>query len=301
MPIEGRRQQVLDITKTDAFAHVLNQVDRVLKSCNIVYIKWDHNRQLSDPISSGHPAVHNQTIAIYKLFEELKKLNPGLEIESCASGGGRIDLGMVEHVDRFWTSDQNDALERQSIQLWTAMAIPPEMLGTHVGPTVSMQTGRHNEISFRVINALFGHAGIEWDITKATEDEIGTLKEFAKFYKENRNVLHTGKLVRSDEVQGRAQLYGTVAQDKSQAIFSYMQLQTVDNFQPTVAKFPGLDENSDYRLEVVTALSSKEFEQRRAPSWWPSVQLRADALAEMGVEMPILRPEQGLLIKLTKI
>ena len=135
IPVEGRWQQVIDLTNPAAYSHVLEQVDAVLKSCKISYIKWDHNRWLTDPISGGLAVVRKQTQAIYNLFDELKKRNPGLEIESCSSGGGRIDLGMIDHADRFWTSDQNDPLERQYIQRWTAMVIPPEMLGTHVGPT----------------------------------------------------------------------------------------------------------------------------------------------------------------------
>ena len=182
MPVFGRNQQVLDLTKAGAFTHVLEQVDAVLKSCKISYIKWDHNRSISDPISDGRPAVHNQTKALYRLFDELKKRNPGLEIESCSSGGGRIDLGMVEHADRFWTSDQNDPLERQTIQRWTGMVIPPELLGTHVGPTHGHQTHRTTDISFRVLNALFGHAGIEWNILEATDHELKVLKDFANFY-----------------------------------------------------------------------------------------------------------------------
>ena len=209
-----------------------SDLDAVLTENNIAYIKWDHNRHLTDPISDGRPVVHKQTEAIYRLFDELKRRHPGLEIESCSSGGGRIDLGMIDHADRFWTSDQNDALERQQIQRWTGLVIPPEYLGTHIGPTVSHQTHRTHSISFRALNALFGHAGIEWNIAEASDHEIQVLKEFVAFYKKNRELLHSGSAVRSDDIDGDAYLYGTVAQDKSQAIFTYMQLRTLDTRGP---------------------------------------------------------------------
>ena len=294
MPVFGRTQQVLDLTKPDAFAHVLNQVDAVLKSCKISYIKWDHNRSLTDPISDGRPAVHNQTIAIYNLFDELKRRNPGLEIESCASGGGRIDLGMIEHADRFWTSDQNDPLERQTIQRWTAMVIPPELLGTHVGPTHGHQTHRTADISFRVLNALFGHAGIEWNILEATDHETEVLKSYIKFYKEHRNLIHSANIVRADV--GNAYLYGSIAQDKSEAIFTYMQLETADGFLPGVAQLNGLDPNRNYKVQVVTNLSATDFQQKSTPGWWPEFTARGDLLAKVGLELPGLRPEQGLLL-----
>jgi alpha-galactosidase len=298
IPVEGRWQQVLDITKEGAYNHVLNQVDAVLTENNIAYIKWDHNRHLSDPISDGRPVVRKQTEAIYRLFDELKRRHPGLEIESCASGGGRVDLGMIEHADRFWTSDQNDPLERQQIQRWSAMVIPPEFLGTHVGPTVGHQMHRTHDISFRAINALFGHSGIEWNVTEASDHEIAVLKSYIAFYKAHRNLIHSGAVVRSDVIQGNAQMYGTVSLDKKEAIFSYMQLTSLDNFGPLVATFDGLDEKTKYQVSVNEELSAPEFLQKVHPGWWPSVVLTGDQLANIGLQLPVLKPESGLLFEI---
>ena len=295
LPIEGRWQQVLDLTKEGAYNHVLNQVDAVLSEYNIAYIKWDHNRHLTDPISDGRPVVRKQTQAIYRLFDELKKRHPGLEIESCSSGGGRIDLGMIEHADRFWTSDQNDPLERQQIQRWTGLVIPPEFLGTHVGPTVGHQMHRTHSISFRALNALFGHAGIEWDISEADAKETQTLKAYISFYKKHRDLLHSGTIVRSDEIVGNAQLYGTVSLDKKEAIFTYMQLTSLDNFGPLLTTFDGLDKETTYRITVVEDLSADDFIQKRAPGWWPALNLTGDQLAHVGLQLPVLKPESGLL------
>jgi alpha-galactosidase len=295
MPIEGRWQQVLDLTKEGAYNHVLNQVDAVLSEYNIAYIKWDHNRHLTDPISDGRPVVRKQTQAIYRMFDELKKRHPGLEIESCSSGGGRIDLGMIEHADRFWTSDQNDPLERQQIQRWTGLVIPPEFLGTHVGPTVGHQMHRTHSISFRALNALFGHAGIEWNISEADAKETQTLKAYISFYKKHRDLLHSGTVVRSDEIVGNAQLYGTVSLDKKEAIFTYMQLTSLDNFGPLLTTFDGLDKETTYRITVVEDLSADDFIQKRAPGWWPALNLTGDQLAHVGLQLPVLKPESGLL------
>jgi alpha-galactosidase len=298
LPVEGRFQQVLDLTKEGAFNHVLGQIDAVLTQHNISYIKWDHNRHLSDPISEGRPVVRKQTEAIYRLFDELKKRHPGLEIESCSSGGGRIDLGMIEHADRFWTSDQNDPLERQLIQRWTGLVIPPEFLGTHVGPTVGHQTHRTHSISFRALNALFGHAGIEWNITEADAKETEILKAYIDFYKKHRDLLHSGTIVRSDEIVGNAQLYGTVALNKKEAIFTYMQLSSLDNFGPLQSTFDGLDKETTYQVTLIEELSATDFTQRQAPGWWPAIQLTGDQLAHIGLQLPILKPETGLLFHL---
>ena len=297
MPVFGRQQQVLNLSIPEAYSHVLEQIDAVLKSCKIAYIKWDHNRSLSDPINNGRPAVRTQTQAIYRLFDELKKRNPGLEIESCSSGGGRIDLGMIEHADRFWTSDQNDPLERQQIQRWSAMTIPPELLGTHVGPTHGHQTYRTADISFRVCNALFGHSGIEWNILEATDHELNVLREFIKFYKTNRALLHSGDIFRSDVIDGDAYLYGTIAKDKSRAIYTYMQLQTFDTYRPKTAQLKGLYKDRNYRVKVVQGISSGDFIQRGNPGWWPEITVNGGLLATIGIEVPVLRPEQGLIFE----
>ena len=299
MPVSGRNQQVIDLTNPAAYAHVLEQVDAVIKTANVAYIKWDHNRSLSDPISNGRPAVRKQTEAIYNLFDELKKRNPGLEIESCSSGGGRIDLGMIEHVDRFWTSDQNDPLERQYIQRWTAMVVPPEMLGTHVGPTHGHQTHRTADIRFRVLNALFGHAGIEWNILEATPDEVSVLKDYIAFYKAHRHLIHSGTIARADV--GNAYLYGTIAQDKSEALFTYMQLTTADGFLSKSAQLAGLDPNRTYRVKVIEPISANDLIQRSNPGWWPEIAISGAELAAFGLEMPGLRPEQGLILHLSAI
>jgi alpha-galactosidase len=299
-PVSGRNQQVLDLTKEGAYNHVLNQIDAVLTEYNIAYIKWDHNRHLTDPISDGRAAVRKQTEAIYNLFDELKRRHPGLEIESCSSGGGRVDLGMIEHADRFWTSDQNDPLERQQIQRWTAMVVPPEFLGTHVGPTLGHQMSRTHSISFRALNALFGHSGIEWNISEATDEELKTLKVYSAFYKKHRGLLHSGNIVRSDIAKEKAYLYGTVSQDKSEAIFTYMQLTTFDNYGPQQVVFEGLDKDALYSIKVVTELSTGDFIQKAGPGWWPEIELTGAQLDQAGLFLPILKPEQGFLFHITR-
>ncbi len=112
--------------------------------------------------------MHAQTAGFYDLLDELRAAHPDVEWESCASGGGRIDLGVLERVERVWTSDLNDALARQAIQRWTAQLVAPEYLGAHVSATTNHQTGRTLSLDFRAATAFFGDFGIEWDITAAT-------------------------------------------------------------------------------------------------------------------------------------
>ena len=300
VPPLGRRQLVLDLTNEDCYQHVFQQTDRVLSDYDIAYIKWDHNKYLVEPGSMGVAAAHKQTHAIYRMFTELKLRHPGLEIESCSSGGGRIDLGMAMIADRFWTSDCNDALERQYIQRYTQIAIPPEMLGSHIGPTKSHTTGRVHELHFRAISALFGHAGLEWDITTCTQEELAQLKSWSDYYKSKRDLIHSGNPVRVDSPDEYF-LQGVVSQDRSKALFSYATLQTISGSRPDALCFPGLDDDRSYRVKAVYPAGEPNFIQRTQVAWLEGVTLSGKALAQVGVRAPILYPENALLIEIEAI
>ncbi len=301
VPPLWRHQLVLDLAHEDAYNHVLEQTSAILANHDISYIKWDHNRVLVDAGHVGRAGVRTQTAAIYRLLAELKRRHPGLEIESCASGGGRIDLGVIDFVDRFWTSDNNDALERQRIQRWTAQVIPPEMLGTHIGPTHGHQTGRTLELSMRAATALFGHAGIEWNITEATPEERAHLKTWAIYYKNNRAHLHSGRMVRVDYPDENGYLHGVTAHDKSRAIFAYVQLTPTVAIHPAELKFPGLDAKATYLVKAVYPAGKPRFMLISPPAWMEGVKISGSALTHSGIAAPILAPANAIIIEITKI
>ena len=296
-----RHQLVLDLGHEEAYKHVLEQTSSLLAAHNIVYIKWDHNRVLVDAGHLGAAGVRRQTQAIYRLFAELKKRHPGLEIESCASGGARIDLGVIDYVDRFWTSDNNDALERQTIQRWTSQVIPPEMLGTHIGPTHGHQTGRTLELSMRAITALFGHAGIEWNITQATAEERANLATWARYYKDNRALLHSGKSVRIDYPDEHGYLHGVISADTKKSIFAYVQLTPTVTIHPASLKFAGLDAAANYLVKAVYPAGKPRFMLITPPQWMDGITMSGSALATIGVSAPILAPANAVLIEITKL
>lgn len=300
-PALWRNQLVLDLAHKGAFTHVLEQTSAILNAHNIAYIKWDHNRVLNDGGHLGRAGTRTQTQAIYRLFAELKNRHPHLEIESCASGGARIDLGVLDYVDRFWTSDNNDALERQTIQRWTSFVIPPELLGTHVGPTRGHQTGRTLDLSFRGVTALFGHAGIEWDITQASQSERGILKEWATFYKSNRALLHSGKTIRVDYPDPHGQIYGVVAHDQTRALFTYVQLTPTIAVHPAPIKLRGLNSDKNYRISAIFPAGQPHFMLHKKPAWMDGVTLTGREIEVIGVTTPILGPEQAMMIEINAL
>jgi alpha-galactosidase len=300
-PALWRNQLVLDLAHEGAFYHVLEQTSAILAAHRIAYIKWDHNRVLNDGGHNGHAGTRTQTLALYRLFAELKRRHPHLEIESCASGGARIDLGVLDYVDRFWTSDNNDALERQTIQRWTSFVIPPELLGTHIGPTRGHQTGRSLDLSFRAITALFGHAGIEWDLTQSSQPEREDLKRWATFYKSHRELLHSGKSIRIDYPDPHGYLYGVISDDQKRALFTYAQLTPTVAVHPATMKFRGLDAQKSYTVAPVFPAGAPHFMLHKKPTWMDGLTLTGRELEIIGLTTPILGPEQAMMIEITAL
>jgi alpha-galactosidase len=305
LPVPGRFQQVLNLARPQAWKYILERLDDLVETYSIDYLKWDHNRDLVDAGRSpgGEPGVHEQTLALYRLLDELRARHPGMEIESCSSGGARADLGILERTDRVWGSDTNDALERQAIQRWTQMLLPPELVGSHVGPPTSHTTGRTHTTSFRAATALFGHFGIEWDLTSATAEEMNDLARWVAVYKQMRWLLRSGRVVRGDHADPANLVHGVVAQDGSEAIYALVPV-TTSVFAPGGrCRLPGLVPTARYRVRPLPPGDRPSgIDAVRQPLWIEAggVTLPGSVLAHSGLEFPIFHPEQALLLHLTR-
>jgi alpha-galactosidase len=293
-PPEERHQQILDLAQPGAYAHVLAQLTTVLTTYPIDYVKWDHNRDAVDAGSAtvgGRPGIHAQTTAFYRLLDELRSRFPHIEWESCASGGGRIDLEVLQRAQRVWTSDQNDALARQAIQRWTTQLVPPEYLGAHVSSPRSHQTRRTLPLDFRAGTALFGHFGIEWDLTAATEDDLATLAAWIDLYTTHRDLLHTGRTVRLDTTVDQAWTHGVVAPDGSAAVMAYVQLDELAH-EPPRFRIPGLKRSVSYSIERIDPARWPAYET-------PAVAVSGAALADIGLAGPPPAPLSIIVVRLT--
>lgn len=311
LPAEKRNQQVLDVARPEAYAYLLERISALVGEYGIDYIKWDHNRDLAEPVHGGVPGAHAQTAAVYRLLDELRGRFPALEIESCSSGGARVDLGILERTDRVWGSDDIDPVERQSIQRWTSLLIPYELIGAHVGSSPAHVTGRASELSFRAATALFGHAGVEADITGWDKDDVRRLTAWIGVYKRLRPLLHSGSVVRVDHPDPAAWVHGVVAADRAHAVYAYVQLQTSAYEKGAAMRFAGLDPDVDYSLTVLPEVS---IESDGWPQWAvaeavagevgkEALVLRGRVLGEVGVAAPKLvnRPGQAFVVELRRV
>ena len=299
-PPPSRAQQVLDLGHPEAYRYLADRLDALLSEYPITYLKWDHNRDLVDAGSGpdGRPGVHAQTAAVYRLLDELRARHPGVEIESCSSGGLRVDLEILARTDRVWASDCIDALERQQIQRWTGQLLPPELIGSHVGAQRSHTTGRTQDLSFRAGTALFGSFGIEWDLTRATEEERKELGAWVGLYTELRPLLHSGTVVRADPPDPSSALHGVVAADRSDALYALVQLTTADTSVPGRVRLPGLDPDRRYRVVPQAPGDAPARSGPRQPPWLADgVTLPGSVLGSAGLRAPAMFPEQLLLVR----
>ncbi len=303
LPLRWRNQQVLDLVNPQAWQYVYDRLDALLNEYPISYLKWDQNRDLLEMGHAGSPSVHRQTLAAYRLLDALRAAHPGLEIESCSSGGARVDLGILSRTDRIWGSDCNDALERQTIQRWTGLVVPPELVGSHIGPTTSHTTARTHDLSFRAVTALFGHFGLEWNIAALSETERTELRGAIALYKEHRQLIHSGRMVRADLPDPSLLLHGVVAGDGTQALFALVAVATSFAEQPGRVALPGLDPDTVYTVRLhypADDAAGATFVQRTAPSWVAGgAEASGRFLAEAGLPMPILNPEHAIVITAT--
>lgn len=297
LPPEHRHQHVLDLANPAAYAYLRERLDALLTEYRIGYLKWDHNRELVEPVHDGRSGVHAQTLALYRLLDELRARHPGVEIESCSSGGGRVDLGILERTDRVWASDCTDPVERQAIQRWTSLLLPPELIGSHVSSPVAHTTMRETALSYRAITALFGHAGIEWDITTCSADELAQLKRWIDAYRRLRPLLHGGTLVRVDPLDVSRWTHGVVAPDGQAAVFAHVALGSSPDEGTHRIRLPGLHPGTRYLVRPAPEIELPATWRSQLPSWVVSGTPTTGRLLEIaGLPAPQLLPQQALLL-----
>ncbi|MDO4260245.1 MAG: alpha-galactosidase [Actinomycetaceae bacterium] len=305
-PIPCRHQQVLDLANPAAFDHILGQMLAVLESVKVDYIKWDFNRDLYESISprTGKPSYHAQTEATYALLEAILAAHPDIEIESCAGGGGRIDLGIMEKAVRVWASDCIDPIERQLIEAGTSLLLPPELIGSHIASTTSHTTGRTLPLNLRASHALLSHMGIEWDLTSVATSELDELKYWIDLHKKLRPFLHSGTLIHSEGPDHTWSIRGIVANDGTEALYVIVHLATSSQRPSPALRLHGLHEKKRYHVKHLQPKDGSfplALHNQGLP-WWPEgLSLPGRVLEQVGLRLPDLPPAQSLVLHLRSI
>ncbi|MBT1172567.1 alpha-galactosidase [Bifidobacterium sp. MA2] len=303
LPMQGRSQQVLDLTNLDAYAYLYGAMDALVGELGIDYIKWDHNKLVTEAVSprTGRPAVHEQTLAVYRIFRDLRAAHPGLEIESCSSGGGRVDLGILEFASRIWVSDCVDPVERADIQRYTSLLVPPAMMGEHVGASPAHSTHRATSQELRMAMAFFGHMGVEWNLLKEPQEALDKLGAWFAEFKRHRAWFAVDTCVHADAADPAVRVDGMVKPDRSAAFYRFTQLTTGQTYPAAPIRVPGLDPDGVYRIQPLYLdldLETPGLGNGQSPlGWWTAdgVLATGRALETYGLRPPSLHPAQAVL------
>ncbi|TFD84006.1 alpha-galactosidase [Cryobacterium lactosi] len=302
-PMSGRNQQVVNLADPEAYAHIAERLHTLLDEYRIAYLKWDHNRDLVDPGAGagGQARAHAHTQAFYRLLDELRAAHPGLEIESCASGGARVDLGVLDRTDRIWASDNLDPIERLRNQRYTSLIVPPEMMGTHVSSPTVHTTGRVVDLAFSAAAALFGHFGIEWDLTTTDAKTRAELAEWVQFAKQIRPLVAHGRLVNVDLADPSLDVRGMVSDDGDTAVFTIAQTEMSATYPTGRIRLPGL--RPDLLFRVTPILLADAHGSGLSPLRWleNGAVLTGAELGTVGVRPPTMKPQQAVVLQLTAI
>ena len=256
-PHHGRNQFVLDYSRPEVVDEIFERLSAIIEEAQLDYIKWDMNRPLTDVFSAAWPAdqqgeiFHRYVLGVYNLYERLTNRYPSLLFESCSSGGGRFDPGMLYYAPQAWTSDDSDAIERLKIQYGTSLLYPLSSMGAHVSIVPNHQTNRLTPLKTRGNVAFFGSFGYELDLNQLSPEELAEVREQIAFYKHHRELIHNGTFYRlqSPFKGDRQTAWMLVSQDQHTALLGTFKVLNQVNRSHQRLQLKGLAVDKVYRLE----------------------------------------------------
>lgn len=263
----GRHEYVLDFAQPEVVDYIYHQMETVLSESDVTYIKWDMNRCITECYSAAYPACrqgeifHRYILGVYALHERLLTRFPKLLIESCASGGGRFDPGMLYYAPQGWISDDSDAIERLKIQYGTSYCYPLSSMGAHVSAIPNHQVFRNVPLDTRANVAYFGSFGYELALNQLSDDEREAVRKQILFAKEYRNLLHKGTFYRLlSPFAGNITAWMVVSEDQRDIIIGYYKVLNDVNCPYRRIKLPGLHPDFIYKMkDTEQRLSGQEL------------------------------------------
>ncbi len=286
---ESRNQYVLDMSRPEIVEHLFRVLSGILGAAPISYVKWDMNRNITEPYSLGLPAerqgefFHRYILGVYELYRRLTEAFQEILFESCAGGGGRFDAGLLAFAPQAWTSDDTDAVERLKIQWGTSLCFPLSSMGAHVSAVPNHQVGRITPLAMRGAVAFFGDLGYELDPTALSEVERRDVAGQIAFYKEHRDLFQRGRFVRLHglfEGDGNETAWMVVSDDARRAVVGHYRMLNRPSPAPARLRLRGLNPGLAYR---VTAWPSRGEAAERANE----VMRGGDDLAKVGLFLDV--------------
>ena len=196
-PTLARNQYILNMALTEVQDYLIEKIDRILNENNIAFIKWDMNRNVSEPgwlNSFGDPKEIwvRYVQGLYRVWGNLSQRHPDVIWQSCSGGGGRADLGILRLADQIWVSDNTEALARLQIQHGFSMVYPAITMEAWV---TDADRGKL-PLSFRFHVSMCGSLGIGGNLIIWSEEERVEAAYWIARYKDLREVIQLGEQYR---------------------------------------------------------------------------------------------------------
>jgi alpha-galactosidase len=246
----ARNQLILNMGRDDVQEYLISVLDSLLESNDIRFIKWDMNRNVSEP---GWPGAGGDareiwvryTQGVYRVWETLRMRHPQVIFQSCSGGGGRADMGVLEYADQIWVSDNTEATARLSIQENFLKLFPAATMESWV----TDQSAEMIPLDFRFHVSMCGVLGIGGNIAVWSDNERQEAAYWIGEYKKIRHIIHWGRCYLLKSVQGdgvSAVMY--MSEDKQEGVIFVFQTSKDDGFQESSIPLMGMEEAEKYEI-----------------------------------------------------
>jgi len=281
---EQRNQLVLNLARQDVHDYILGFLDKLLTENDIAFLKWDYNRNWSEPGWDQLPAAEQKRVYVeftrnlYGILAELRRRHPKVEIESCSGGGGRVDLGILKYVDEVWPSDNTDPFDRLTQQSGFTYAYTPQVMMAWVTDSPHWMNKRATTLQYRLLSSMQGSLGIGSNIAAWSPDETAVAKRLIAAYKEVQTTIVQGDLYRLLSPLGGSEFSATetVKADKSQGVVFLFIHSTQEGHGFPTLKLKGLDANAEYALTAIEGKARAGTPGTASGAWWMNHGLEMD-------------------------
>jgi alpha-galactosidase len=275
---EQRNQLVLNLARPDVHDYVLGFLDKLLTENDIAFLKWDYNRNWSEPGWDQLPPDEQKEVyvaftrSLYSILAELERRHPKVEIESCSGGGGRVDLGIMKYTDEVWPSDNTDPFDRLSQQYGFTYAYTPQIMMAWVtdSPHDLEHQVRITSIPYRMLSSMEGSLGIGANIAKWNDEEMATAKRLIAAYHQVQRTIVQGDLYRLISPLNGSEFSATqtVNHDKSQSVVFLYIHSTQEGRGFPILKLKGLDPGAEYTLTSIEGKAAPQTPASASGAWW---------------------------------
>lgn len=285
---ERRNQLVLNLARPDVRAYVYGFLDKLLSENQIAFLKWDYNRNWSEPGWPAVPVDEQKNVYVdftrnyYGILKELRAKHPGVEIESCSGGGARIDLGVMHLTDEVWTSDNTDAYDRLLIQNGFTYAYTPGVMMAWVTDSPTWVNNRTLSLEYRFLSSMQGSLGVGANLNKWTPEDFATAKKMIAQYKDLRETIQHGSLYRiiTPEHDSQQSVTESVARDGHDAVVFAFLHSSRENYPYPRIHLHGLDPQAQYKITSLNGKLAEDTPETASGSWLENrgvdVDLRGD-------------------------